>query len=176
MYINGGARGMKFVHGMPAGDRNVNAPVRTTRDRSNYLVKSREREFVSSPRANPGARRSLPVVRGIFSTRRRSNYCTGSESLPLSLSRACQESDASILQTFRDYVCTHGDEANRLIMWAFESSFYFLPCRAQEELLSWKSFAEFRKLSSGRPPSRFGYRCIACLESSSERSNPLNKE
>lgn len=96
--------------------------------------------------------------------------------LSLSLSRACQERDASILQTFRDYVCTHGDAANRLIMWAFESSLYFLPCHAQEELLSRKSFAEFRKLSSGRPPSRFGYRCIACLESSSERSNPLNKE
>lgn len=44
--INSGAeRECSLYVEAPAGGRNVNAPVCTTRDRSNYLVKSRESSF-----------------------------------------------------------------------------------------------------------------------------------
>lgn len=48
---------------------------------------NRGREFVSTPPRKPRRTSITPIVRGIFSTRRRSNYCAGS--VPPSLPFSC---------------------------------------------------------------------------------------
>lgn len=104
----------------------------------------------------------IPVVRGIFLTRRRSNYCAD-QNLPFSLFLLHTESDASILQTFGEYGA-HGDAAKRLIIGAFEGSLLFTVLRSRRIALAEK-FRGIWEVSSGGPSFRFGYRCIACLES-----------
>jgi len=117
---------------MPAGGRNVNAPVCRTRDRSNYLVKSRESSFPTSAQTptnvdhsrrtwyffNPPAIELLRRSRFPFSL---------SLSLSLSLSRPSIESYASILQTFEG-ICGHtvsDDVANQLIIGPLKGSLLF---------------------------------------------------
>lgn len=78
-----------------------------------------------------------PVVRGIFSTRRRSNYCADRVSrFSPSLSRTpratrlfCKHSKST---------CAHGDAANRLIMGAFEGSLLFAVPRLRRIALAEK--------------------------------------
>lgn len=111
---------------MPAGGRNVNAPVCRTRDRSNYLVKSRESSFPTSAQTptnvdhsrrtwyffNPPAIELLRRPRLPFS---------------LSLFHPSMESYASILQTFegvRGHTVSD-DVANRLIIGALKGSLLF---------------------------------------------------
>lgn len=118
---------------MPAGDRNVNASVCTTRDRSNYLVKSRESSF-PTPAQTPV--NVIPVVRGIFLTQRRSNYCAGRVSPSLSFCRTpratrlfCKHSEST---------WAHGDAENRLIIGALEGSLFFIVPRSRRIALAEK--------------------------------------
>lgn len=171
---------MQLVHEMPAGGRSVNAPVRTTRDRSNYLVKSRERES-SFPTPFPLAQTPAHVDHSrrtcIFSTRGDRIIASVSSPPFLPLSPACQGRDASILQTFRDYVCTQRRRGKPIDHVGVRELFTFCDAaRSRRIALAEKFRGILGSWVSGRPPSRFGYRCIACLESSSERSNSLNKE
>jgi len=85
------------------------------------------------PPRKPQRMSIIPVVRGIFLTRRRSNYYAGrgspslSLSLSLSLSRPSIESYVSILQTFEG-ICGHtvsDDVANQLIIGPLEGSLLF---------------------------------------------------
>lgn len=146
---------------MPAGGRIVNASVCTTRDRSNYLVKSRASSF-PTPRANLQRMSIIPVVRGIFLTRRRSNYYAGQNLLSLFFPHT--ENDASILQTFGEYVGTRR-RSKTIDHSGHSRALYFLPCRAQEELLSRKSFVEFGKWVAADLLFASAIDASACLES-----------
>lgn len=96
------------------------------------------------PPRKPQRMSIIPVVRGIFLTRRRSNYCASRESSLLPLFPARRE-ERVYFTNIRGSTWTHGDAANRLIIGGHSRALYFLSCRAQEELLSRKSFVEFGK-------------------------------
>lgn len=121
---------------------------------------NRGREFVSNlpvpplhPRVNLGARRSLSRTWYFFNPAIELLRRFPSRPLHPPLLLPC------VPRARRVYFAniSGGDAANRLIMWAFERALYFFSffcaCRAQEESLSRKSFAEFRKLSGGQTSS-----------------------
>lgn len=89
---------------MPAGGRNVNASVCTTRDRSNYLVKSRESSFPTPAQTPVNVDHSRRTW--YFFNPAAIELLRRFESLPFSFSPARRENGASILQTFGEYVGT----------------------------------------------------------------------
>lgn len=165
---------------MPAGGRNVNAPVCTARDRSNYLVKSRESSFptpLQTPEHVDHSRRTWYF----FNPAAIELLHRSSSSLPflfLSLYLPRMPRVMHLFYKHSESTCAQGDAINRLIVGASEGSSLFAG-RDREELLSRKSFAKFRNgraNNSSGSPSSFDNRRIACLENFPTLSDPLNKE
>lgn len=126
---------------MPAGGRNVNASMCTTRDRSNYLVKSRESSF--STLAQTPANVDHSRCMWYFFNPAAIELLRRPESPFLSLSTAHRERRVY----FANIRGVRGHTATRQNDWSLGHSraLYFLPCCVQEELLSRKSFVEFGK-------------------------------
>lgn len=147
---------------MPAGDRNVNAPVCTPRDRSNYLVKSRESSFPTSAQTPANVDHS-----------RRTWYFFNPAAIELlrqprvfpspSFSRASRGTRLFCKRS-GEYVDTRR-RGKPIDHWgALEGSLLFIVPRSRRIALAEK-FRRIWEVSSGGPSFRFGYRCIACLES-----------
>lgn len=116
----------------------------------------------------------IPVVRGIFLTRRRSNYCAG-QNLPFSLFLLHTESDASILQTFGEYVGTRR-RGKTIDHWGIRglSTFYRVALKknCSRGKVSWNLGSEQRRtfFSLRLSMHRLSRELLG------ERSNPLNKD
>lgn len=118
------------------------------------------------PSRKPQRMSIIPVVRGIFLTRRRSNYCAGRIYPSLSFPRApraprlfCKHSGST---------WAHGDVANRLIIGTLEGSLLFTVPRSRR-IAPAEKFCGIWEVSGVRGADLLFasaiYRCIACLES-----------